>query len=128
MTGLRALWRSACQDLMRRQGRGEDQKDHQMCVWMATVGDGIINEDGENRRKSSLEEKDIRFGFGYAECSWRAAWMPQSDRPSFASQFYYQLAATLGNLLNLAEPKFPRMQKISLAIFILQGYCNRNYS
>lgn len=62
-TGLRALWRSACQDLMRRQGRGEDQKDHQLCVWMAKVGDGIINEDGENRRKSSPEEKDIKFGF-----------------------------------------------------------------
>ena len=88
-TGLRAIWRSACQDLVSRQGRGEGQKDHQVCVRMAKVGDGIINEDEEKKRKSLPEEKDIKFGFGCVECPWRAAWMPQSDRPSFVSQFYH---------------------------------------
>ena len=80
---MRAIWRSAWQDLVRRWGRGEDQKDHQVCVHMAKVGDGVINEDVENRRKKSPEEEDSKFGFGCVECPWRAAWMPQSDRPSF---------------------------------------------
>lgn len=75
--------------LSEETGRGEDQKDHQVCVHMAKVGDGVINEDGENRRKSSPEEEDSKIGFGCVECPWRAAWMPQSGRPSFASWFYH---------------------------------------
>lgn len=37
--------------LSEETGRGEDQKDNQVCVHMAKVGDGVINEDGEKRRK-----------------------------------------------------------------------------
>lgn len=51
--------------------------------------------------------------------------MSQSDRTGFASWHYQYLAGILGNLLNFAELRFPSSQhpqKMSLAIFALQGY------
>lgn len=67
---------------MDSRGHGRDKFENYLEVSLAGLGkeekperppgvclhvqgcDGVINEDGEHRNKSSLEEEDSKFGFG----------------------------------------------------------------